>query len=189
MATATAMYHTGFNPLQRLKRNSDKIGTVKRLSQRRLHKAFLRYHDPENWPLLRKTLKQMGRRDLIGNGAMHLIPARQPPKRHRVVKAEGRTFRTQHSGEQKGAAGDSAENDPLGINKPAINSPNWRNSTLLGVFLRHIRPILRVTLVWSNDLTVSAASPTIPALTAMPGSSVTPISFATICTMVARLVA
>ena len=102
MATATAMYHTGFNPLQRLKRNSDKIGTVKRLSQRRLHKAFLRYHDPENWPLLRKTLKQMGRRDLIGNGTMHLIPSRQPPKRHRVVKAETRTFRTQHSGEHKG---------------------------------------------------------------------------------------
>ena len=102
MATATAMYHTGFNPLQRLKRNSDKIGTVKRLSQRRLHKAFLRYHDPENWPLLRKTLKQIGRRDLIGNGTMHLIPSRQPPKRHRVVKAETRTFRTQHSGEHKG---------------------------------------------------------------------------------------
>ena len=102
MATATAMYHTGFNPLQRLRRNSDKMGTVKRLSQRRLHKAFLRYHDPENWPLLRKTLKQMGRRDLIGNGAMHLIPARQPPKRHRVVRTEGRTFRTQHSGEQGG---------------------------------------------------------------------------------------
>ena len=102
MATATAMYHTGFNPLQRLRRNSDKMGTVKRLSQRRLHKAFLRYHDPENWPLLRKTLKQMGRRDLIGNGAMHLIPARQPPKRHRVVKTGGRTFRTQHSGEQRG---------------------------------------------------------------------------------------
>ena len=102
MATATAMYHTEFNPLQRLKRNSDKIGTVKRLSQRRLHKAFLRYHDPENWPLLRKTLKQMGRRDLIGNGTMHLIPSRQPPKRHRVVKAESRTLRTQHSGEHKG---------------------------------------------------------------------------------------
>ncbi len=102
MATATAMYHTGFNPLQRLRRNSDKMGTVKRLSQRRLHKAFLRYHDPENWPLLRKTLKQMGRRDLIGNGATHLIPPRQPPKRHRVVKTENRTLRTQHSGEQRG---------------------------------------------------------------------------------------
>jgi uncharacterized radical SAM protein YgiQ len=102
MATATAMYHTGFNPLQRVRRHSEKLGTVKRLSQRRLHKAFLRYHDPDNWPLLRKALKQMGRRDLIGNGAKHLIPARQPPKRHRVVEPKARTFRTQHSGEHKG---------------------------------------------------------------------------------------
>ena len=102
MATATAMYHTGFNPLQRVRRHSEKLGTVKRLSQRRLHKAFLRYHDPDNWPLLRKALKQMGRRDLIGNGAKHLIPARQPPKRHRVVDPKARTFRTQHSGEHKG---------------------------------------------------------------------------------------
>ena len=102
MATATAMYHTGFNPLQRVRRHSEKLGTVKRLSQRRLHKAFLRYHDPDNWPLLRKALKQMGRRDLIGNGAKHLIPARQPPKRHRIVEPKARTFRTQHSGEHKG---------------------------------------------------------------------------------------
>ena len=102
MATATAMYHTGFNPLQRVRRHSEKLGTVKRLSQRRLHKAFLRYHDPDNWPLLRKALKQMGRLDLIGNGAKHLIPARQPPKRHRIVEPKARTFRTQHSGEHKG---------------------------------------------------------------------------------------
>ena len=102
MATATAMYHTGFHPLQRVRRHSEKLGTVKRLSQRRLHKAFLRYHDPDNWPLLRKALKQMGRRDLIGNGAKHLIPARQPPKRHRIVEPKARTFRTQHSGEHKG---------------------------------------------------------------------------------------
>ncbi len=45
---------------------------------RRLHKAFLRYHDPENWPILREALKRMGRADLIGNGKHHLIPAYQP---------------------------------------------------------------------------------------------------------------
>jgi len=80
------------------------MNTVKKLSQRRLHKAFLRYHDPDNWPLLRKTLKQMGRRDLIGNGTMHLIPPRQPPKRHRVVGAGDKPFRTQHTrdGQPKG---------------------------------------------------------------------------------------
>jgi hypothetical protein len=43
-----------------------------------LHKAFLRYHDPNNWPLLREALKGMGRADLIGNGKHHLIPTFQP---------------------------------------------------------------------------------------------------------------
>jgi uncharacterized radical SAM protein YgiQ len=97
MATATAMYHTGRNPLKPVRKESETVSTVKRLSQRRLHKAFLRYHDPDNWPLLRKTLKQMGRKDLIGNGTMHLIPPRQPPKRHRVVTPGDKPFRTQHT--------------------------------------------------------------------------------------------
>jgi hypothetical protein len=46
--------------------------------RRRLHKAFLRYHDPKNWPLLREALQRMGREDLIGNGKRHLVPAWQP---------------------------------------------------------------------------------------------------------------
>ena len=33
---------------------------------------------PDNWPLLREALKEMGRDDLIGNGKKHLIPAWQP---------------------------------------------------------------------------------------------------------------
>jgi hypothetical protein len=51
---------------------------VQGLRQRRLHKAFLRYHDPENWPSLREALKAMGRADLIGPGKQHLVPATQP---------------------------------------------------------------------------------------------------------------
>jgi hypothetical protein len=46
--------------------------------RRRLHKAFLRYHDPNNWPLLREALRRMGREDLIGNGKRHLVPSWQP---------------------------------------------------------------------------------------------------------------
>jgi hypothetical protein len=46
--------------------------------RRRLHKAFLRYHDANNWPLLREALKAMGRADLIGNARHHLIPTFQP---------------------------------------------------------------------------------------------------------------
>jgi len=80
MATATAMYHTGINPLRGVRRGaSDKVATVTGLRQRRLHKAFLRYHDPDNWPLLREALKQMGRADLIGPRPEQLVPAHQPP--------------------------------------------------------------------------------------------------------------
>jgi len=79
MAVATAMYHSGVNPLRGIRRGgSEKVETVKGLRQRRLHKAFLRYHDPENWPLLRDTLKRMGRADLIGSGKHHLVPSWQP---------------------------------------------------------------------------------------------------------------
>jgi uncharacterized radical SAM protein YgiQ len=79
MALATAMYHSGKNPLKPVRRGgSQDVDTVKGMRQRRLHKAFLRYHDPENWPLLREALKEMGRADLIGNGKHHLIPNFQP---------------------------------------------------------------------------------------------------------------
>ena len=80
MASATAMYHTGFNPLRGVRRGaSEPVSSPTGLRQRRLHKAFLRYHDPENWPVLREALKAMGRADLIGPGKHQLVPATQPP--------------------------------------------------------------------------------------------------------------
>src|SRR5499427_2552419 len=80
MATATAMYHSGRNPLKKLRREGgETVFVPKEPATRRLHKAFLRYHDPANWPLLRQALRRMGRADLIGNGPSKLIPLRQPP--------------------------------------------------------------------------------------------------------------
>ncbi len=78
MATATAMYHSNRNPLRRITRDSETVDVVRGDRRRRLHKAFLRYHDANNWPLLREALKTMGRSDLIGNGKQHLIPTYQP---------------------------------------------------------------------------------------------------------------
>jgi uncharacterized radical SAM protein YgiQ len=78
MALATAMYHSGKNPLHRVTRTSAPVPVPRGGRVRRLHKAFLRYHDPENWPLLREALRRMGRADLIGNGRHHLVPAWQP---------------------------------------------------------------------------------------------------------------
>lgn len=81
MATATAMYHSGMNPLKGISRDenrAERVDIVRGEKRRRLHKAFLRYHDPNNWPLLREALKAMGRADLIGNGKHHLVPTFQP---------------------------------------------------------------------------------------------------------------
>ncbi|MDH5408092.1 MAG: YgiQ family radical SAM protein, partial [Gammaproteobacteria bacterium] len=100
MATASAMYHTGKNPLHRVSRESETVSVPRGLKMRRLHKAFLRYHDAENWPLLRDALKRMGREDLIGNGKKHLVPSWQP-KGTGTQKLKGsqpaKEFRTQRT--------------------------------------------------------------------------------------------
>jgi uncharacterized radical SAM protein YgiQ len=99
MATATAMYHSGRNPLRKLRRDGEIVPVAKGAKSRRLHKAFLRYHDPANWPLLRQALRQMGRADLIGNGPEQLIPLRQPAVGTSLGEpaSGGGTFLTQHA--------------------------------------------------------------------------------------------
>lgn len=74
MALATAMYYSERNPLEKVRYKSDKVRVSKSLEQRRLQKAFLRYHDEKNWPMLRTALTKLGRSDLIGNEERHLVP-------------------------------------------------------------------------------------------------------------------
>lgn len=78
MAMATAMYHSGKNPLRKVTDDSEEVPIPRAGGVRRLHKAFIRFHDPNNWPMLREALKNMGRADLIGSGKNCLIPAWQP---------------------------------------------------------------------------------------------------------------
>lgn len=80
MATATAMYHSGKDPLRKVTYKSDPVETVKSPQKRRLHKALLRYHDPDNWPLIREQLREMKLARLIGSGEEQLVPADQPKK-------------------------------------------------------------------------------------------------------------
>ncbi|MGO9994006.1 MAG: YgiQ family radical SAM protein [Steroidobacteraceae bacterium] len=124
MATATAMYHSGKNPLKRITRSSEAVVIPKGIKVRRLHKAFLRYHDPDNWPILREALKRMGRADLIGNGKHHLIPAYQPVASAGDL-ARGRNwaalpFRTQHTGLPK------AGTRPKSVSRAAAILPKRR---------------------------------------------------------------
>jgi uncharacterized radical SAM protein YgiQ len=98
MATATAMYHSGKNPLRRVGRNTEEVVIPKGLKVRRLHKAFLRYHDANNWPMLREALRRMGRADLIGPGKQHLVPPWQPAGTGQLAEgARKHPFRTQHT--------------------------------------------------------------------------------------------
>ncbi|MBI1283700.1 MAG: YgiQ family radical SAM protein [Thiobacillus sp.] len=121
MALATAMYHTEKNPLKKvLGGKGEPVSVVKQGRTRRLHKAFLRYHDADNWPLLREALKAMGREDLIGNSKKHLIPSYQPagtgkqPEGARTPRAEG--------GRGKPAASKPAHAKPAPA-KPAAPRP------------------------------------------------------------------
>lgn len=109
MASATAMYHSEHDPLRRINYKTEKVSIPKGIRQRRLHKAFLRYHDPDNWPLLRDALKAMGKSHLIGYGKKHLIPPTQPKSATRNTGKKGQkgfnpkhvkkgNFQTQHSG-------------------------------------------------------------------------------------------
>jgi len=111
MATATTMFHTTKNPLKKVTYKSAAVESVKDPEQRKLHKAFLRYHDPDNWPLLRGVLNKMGRADLIGNGKHQLVPKDQPedaktyraPRRKNSASAhqrrtKGKKVLTQHTG-------------------------------------------------------------------------------------------
>ncbi|TQV66149.1 YgiQ family radical SAM protein [Exilibacterium tricleocarpae] len=75
MSLATAMYYSGRDPLRKVSYKSKKIYIPKKSEQRRLHKAFLRYHDPKNWAYLRQALIKMKRTELIGDGEQQLIPA------------------------------------------------------------------------------------------------------------------
>jgi uncharacterized radical SAM protein YgiQ len=106
MAIASAMYHSGKNPLKRIRREGGEVVAPKGDRARRLHKAFLRYHDAANWPLLREALKRMGREDLIGNGKHHLVPSWQP--RDSGVTRDG--GRLQRKGEQH--KGEPRKNEP-----------------------------------------------------------------------------
>ena len=113
MATATAMFHTDKNPLKKVTYKSEPVESVKDPEQRKLHKAFLRYHDPNNWPLLRKVLRQMGREDLIGDGKHQLIPGEQSEEQKTYTGTTAQEYRERSSTPHQG------QEDPHPAHRPA----------------------------------------------------------------------
>jgi uncharacterized radical SAM protein YgiQ len=123
MAIATAMYHSGKNPLRKVTRTSEDVVIPRGLRVRRLHKAFLRYHDPNNWPMLRAALERMGRPDLIGSGPEQLVPRFQPRGTGHAPEGARRkagNFRTQHTGLESAAR--TAPHKPVRQQKPGSPS-------------------------------------------------------------------
>jgi uncharacterized radical SAM protein YgiQ len=99
MALATAMYHSGRNPLKKLSYKSKKMFIARKLDQRRLHKAYLRYHDPKNWDAIRESLTDMKRTDLIGDGEQCLIPAADKTGRHNAIPTKKGQFHQARGGQ------------------------------------------------------------------------------------------
>lgn len=103
MCNATAMYYSETNPLKRVKyKKREEVPVAKGEKQRRLHKALLRYHDPDNWPLLREALINMGKKHLIGDKPHCLIPeediaAKTPAQRRRSGRHGANRFATKHA--------------------------------------------------------------------------------------------
>ncbi|WP_217423388.1 YgiQ family radical SAM protein [Uliginosibacterium aquaticum] len=74
LAMATAMYYSRKNPLRKVSQDSEDVETPRLAKQRKLHKALLRYHDPDNHELIREFLVDINRRDLIGSSPHQLVP-------------------------------------------------------------------------------------------------------------------
>jgi uncharacterized radical SAM protein YgiQ len=76
MSVATAMYHTGLDPM------TGKPVTVTRdLREKRLLKSLLYWWDPAQHALAREALRRAGRTDLIGTGPRALVPPARGSRR------------------------------------------------------------------------------------------------------------
>ena len=157
MATATAMYHSGRNPLGRVTRESETVDIVRGDRRRRLHKAFLRYHDANNWPLLREALKAMGRADLIGNGKKHLIPFHQPQ-----TDGSYTSVRRKNSTEAVGPRGVKTA-QPMRSGQPA------RPAKPFG------KPVVQAPIKSVAKVAAKAAKPTVPVKPAGAGRTTKPV--------------
>ena len=117
MALATAMYHSGRNPLKKVNYKSEKLYIPRELEQRRTQKALLRYHDPDNWPRLRQQLRDMGRTDLIGDATWQLVPAEEDVKKP-YYAAKGKSATTQPQAKSQGPG--RAQQSASGDSKPSL---------------------------------------------------------------------
>ena len=70
---STAIYHCGFNPI-----DGEKIFTALNERDKKMQKALLHFHKPENYKLVKEALILSNRKDLIGNNRECLIKQNPP---------------------------------------------------------------------------------------------------------------
>ena len=103
MDLATAMYHTGLDPI-----TMRPVAIAKGMRDRRLQRALMQFFKPANWFLVREALLKAGRADLIGDGCEALIPA-HPPRE--ALEARRRRAERQAAGREEDEDGDDGEGD------------------------------------------------------------------------------
>ncbi|WP_425547894.1 YgiQ family radical SAM protein [Actimicrobium antarcticum] len=128
MALATTMYHTRKNPLRKVTADSEAVETVRTGKIRKLHKAFLRYHDPDNWEIIREALQRMGRSDLIGSGEKHLVPRHSAPTASLMAIERRRETPSPEKlakkfGQNKPRAGGAVSRTPSAMASPVRKGP------------------------------------------------------------------
>lgn len=77
---STAIYYLGFHPI-----TGEKIYCAKGDKEKRLQRALLHFHKPENYNLVKEALLKANRKDLIGSGSRSLIH-QYPPKSFEKIK-------------------------------------------------------------------------------------------------------
>lgn len=127
MSLATAMYHSGRNPLKKVTYKSEKMYIPREYEQRRTQKALLRYHDEDNWDRLRGVLTDMGRDDLIGSADWQLVPAPEKKKGYKYVQKSKAGGSSALSGKAHTASGKKAAS-ASSVKKAAVKSDLKKDS-------------------------------------------------------------
>lgn len=135
MCNATAMYYSETNPLKRVKyKKREEVPVAKGERQRRLHKALLRYHDPDNWPMIREALINMGKKYLIGDKPGCLVPAEDidkstPAQRRKSGRHGANRFATKHTKNQPDIRNPKSNGKPKTNGSSAGNKQQGGNKT------------------------------------------------------------
>lgn len=85
---ATAMYHTGLDPM-----TGRPVAVARTTTERRLQRALLQFFQPENYADVRRALELADRTDLVGEGPECLIPSRAPRARPETARPVDRGSR------------------------------------------------------------------------------------------------